>query len=276
MKESSAERSRRRLLVDEARSAERQLLRAHLRAEIIPGLESLIDPGANRMELIARAGAQARRLRAELEQYEQSGEPLDLEPAARHARESERQWVRGHLHDSALQILEFIAGDGLGTKLSAAKIAHLAYGASEDLRSWLDDEQPAHAELTHEIERIVADARSLDPTVELVVTEVGSPLLGEQVSAIAGALREALTNARKHAKASQVVVRLMTDADGRTLVTVTDDGVGLRPTTGSGLGIRRSIVGRMRRAGGDAWIQDAPGGGTLVALSTARPGRRPR
>jgi len=48
--------------------------------------------------------------------------------------------VRGHLHDTALQILEFIAGDGLRHgPLSPAKIAHLAGRRRRPpARGWLD------------------------------------------------------------------------------------------------------------------------------------------
>ena len=65
-------------------------------------------------------------------------------------------------------------------------------------------------------------------------------------TALTGAVREAVTNARKHARASQVVVRVESGDDGRTAVTVTDDGVGFDPeraARGSGLGVARSIVG---------------------------------
>jgi signal transduction histidine kinase len=60
-----------------------------------------------------------------------------------------------------------------------------------------------------------------------------------------------------------------TGADGRTAVTVTDDGVGIDPelvANATGLGEKGSIVGRMKRVGGHASLQDAPGGGNVVQL----------
>jgi signal transduction histidine kinase len=86
-----------------------------------------------------------------------------------------------------------------------------------------------------------------------------------------------MTNARKHARASQVVVRVES-AGGRTAVTITDDGVGFdarRAARGSGLGVARSIVGRMSRVGGHASLGAAPGGGTRVTLVTPTTGARP-
>jgi anti-sigma regulatory factor (Ser/Thr protein kinase) len=259
-----------------ARKVERPLhaggLRARLEADILPGLERLDDPDADVGELIALAGAQGRRLRAALERPEHPADLGRLDAAARRAHEEDRDWVRGHLHDTALQILEFIAGDGFGTGLSARKIAHLAGGAARDLRRWLEAESAAsRPQLVLELERVTAEARALDPSVRLVVGELAEQPTGEQVSALSGAVREAMTNARKHANASQVVVHVSSAGDGATAVTVTDDGVGFdveRAAGGSGLGVRRSILGRMHRVGGHASLESEPGRGTRVTLLT--------
>jgi anti-sigma regulatory factor (Ser/Thr protein kinase) len=258
-----------------AAEGERERVFARLRTVIIPGLDELVDPAAEPVDLIALADRHSRRLRAELERPEDS----DLfsagsgdDPAAA----EQREWVRGHLHDTALQILEFIAGDGFGTGLSAAQIARLAGGAARDLQRWVDSvDARVEAELVPELELITAQARTLEARVELVVGGLGTPPTSEQVEALAGAVREAVTNARKHANASHVIVRVECDSDGRTAVTVTDDGVGFdleQAQNGNGLGVKGSIVGRMKRVGGYASLEDAPGGGTLVTLVTSRQG----
>jgi anti-sigma regulatory factor (Ser/Thr protein kinase) len=259
------------------RANERIRTRARLRAVIVPGLEKLVDPDADPADLIELAGVQGRRLRAELEALGEDDDVTALDPVAAAARHEEREWVRGHLHDTALQILEFIAGDGFGTGLSAAKISSLAGGAARDLRRWIDgdDEDDCDAQLVPELAQVTAEARSLGPRVELVVGRIGTPPTRDQVEALAGAVREAVTNARKHANATSVVVRVETDQDGRTAVTITDDGVGIDPelmANGNGLGVKGSIVGRMKRVGGHASLEDAPGGGTLVTLITSRQG----
>jgi anti-sigma regulatory factor (Ser/Thr protein kinase) len=258
------------------RANERARVRARLRTVIVPGLEELVDPSADPADLIALADRQGRRLRAELEALGGADDVISLDPIVEHAREEEREWVRGHLHDTALQILEFIAGDGFGTGLSSSKIASLAGGAARDLQRWIDSaDEPPEAELLPQLERVTAEARSLDPRVELVVGHIGSPPTSAQVAALAGAVREAVTNARKHAQASQVVVRVETESDGRTSVTVTDNGIGIDPelvADATGLGVKGSIVGRMKRVGGHASLQGAPGGGTLVTLITSRQG----
>ncbi|HEV7805980.1 MAG TPA: ATP-binding protein [Solirubrobacteraceae bacterium] len=268
--------STRERIVEIWRANERERMRARLRAEIVPGLEELVDPAADPADLIALADRQSRRLRAELESLSDTDDVISLDPVVERAREEEREWLRGHLHDTALQILEFIAGDGFGTGLSASQISTLAGGAAHDLHRWIDggDEQAA-AELLPELEQVTAEARLLDPRVELVVGHIGTPPTSEQVAALAGAVREAVTNARKHSQATHVIVRVETGSDGRTAVTVTDDGVGIDPelvANATGLGVKGSIVGRMKRVGGHASLEDAPGGGTLVTLITSRQG----
>ncbi len=256
---------------DPVRAVTRGELRGWLRLVIVPGLEQLADPTRDPADLRALAAAQGTRLRTELEGDSVSAGLADAGDPAGRVREEEREWIRGHLHDTALQILEFIAGDGFGTGLSSEKIAHLAGGAARDLRRWMDAD-PLAAQLVPELEQITADARTLGSGVELVVGELEREPTGRQVSALTGAVREAVTNARKHAHASQVIVRVTADEDGRTAITVTDDGVGLDPElagAAGGLGLPRSIHGRMRRAGGEAALDAAPGGGTRVTLVTA-------
>jgi anti-sigma regulatory factor (Ser/Thr protein kinase) len=260
------------------RASERIRTRARLRAVIVPGLEELADPDADPADLIALADVQGCRLRAELEALgENDDDVVSLDPVAARARQEECDWVRGHLHDTALQILEFIAGDGFGTGLSASKISSLAGGAARDLRRWIEagDQDDCDAQLVPELEQVTAEARSLDSRVELVVGHIGTPPTSDQVAALAGAVREAVTNARKHAQATSVVVRVEQSPDGSTSVTVTDDGVGIDPellASATGLGVKGSIVGRMKRVGGHASLEGAPGGGTLVTLITARQG----
>jgi anti-sigma regulatory factor (Ser/Thr protein kinase) len=268
--------SPRERIVEIWRANERERMRARLRSEIVPGLEQLVDPTAEPADLIALADRQGRRLRAELESLGDTADVISLDPVVERAREEEREWLRGHLHDTALQILEFIAGDGFGTGLSASQISRLAGGAAHDLHRWIDGrDEHAEAELLPELEQVTAEARLLDPRVELVVGHIGTPPTSEQVAALAGAVREAVTNARKHSQATHVIVRVETDSDGHTAVTVTDDGVGIDPevvANATGLGVKGSIVGRMKRVGGHASLEDAPGGGTLVTLITSRQG----
>lgn len=258
----------------DARRLGRERLLQRVRSDVIAGLEELVDPTAPPATLVALADRHSLRLRRELERPESDAlfELDDPHCAA------EREWIRCHLHDTALQILELIAGDGFGAGMTAPQIANLAGGAARDLRRWVDRvEQAAESKLLPELELILEQARMQDARVELVVGAISTPPSPEQVDALAGAFREAVTNIRKHADASHVIVRVESDQDGRTAVTVTDNGVGIdveQVERSRGLGVKGSIVGRMTRVGGHASLQGAPGGGTRVTLVT--PGQRAR
>ena len=89
-----------------------------------------------------------------------------------------------------------------------------------------------------------------------------SPEVAEQVLA---ALREALSNAARHASASQVDVTVDVDPDGMLAVQVTDDGTGI-PAGGRRSGLR-NLARRAEKLGGELRLTPADPG-------TDRPGTR--
>ncbi len=88
------------------------------------------------------------------------------------------------------------------------------------------------------------------------------------INEVEAVLRESLTNVAKHASASAVTVHLAT-ADRQLVMTVSDDGVGLRPSA------RRSGLANLRyRAearGGRLELEPPPGGGLQVRWSIPLP-----
>ncbi|WP_240658910.1 ATP-binding protein, partial [Microbacterium sp. CPCC 204701] len=86
---------------------------------------------------------------------------------------------------------------------------------------------------------------------------------------VAAASREAMLNAARHA-GGEVSVYIEGNATAVD-VYVRDRGPGfdLEAVPGDRLGIRESIVGRMRRAGGSATVRRGAGGGTEVHLRFA-------
>ena len=91
--------------------------------------------------------------------------------------------------------------------------------------------------------------------------------------ALAGALREALANVRRHAGVTKVEVTLCRRPDGGGQIAVTDRGIGFSPAQVSAarLGIARSIRERLADVEGSAAITSAPGRGTRVELSLLVP-----
>jgi signal transduction histidine kinase len=85
-----------------------------------------------------------------------------------------------------------------------------------------------------------------------------SPVVAEQALA---ALREALSNAARHAHATQVDVTVDVDAGGMLLVRVTDDGTGI-PDGGRRSGLR-NLASRAEKLGGELRLEPAdPGAAT--------------
>ena len=90
-------------------------------------------------------------------------------------------------------------------------------------------------------------------------------------------VQEALTNVRKHARASRVNIRIAR-RDGAPTITIEDDGAGFDPaavgpsiTGGFGLGAMRE---RVEQVGGTLEIVSAPGAGTRIRVQIPGEGLR--
>ncbi|MGW0557413.1 GAF domain-containing protein [Streptomyces sp. NPDC002926] len=97
----------------------------------------------------------------------------------------------------------------------------------------------------------------------IIVTEV--PVLGPApVKALTNAIREALLNVEKHARARSVVVSVFT-LSGGVCVTIADDGVGLPPKGRHSHGLGLSAMSeRLERVGGKVHVFRNEDGGVTV------------
>ena len=177
-------------------------------------------------------------------------------------REEQRSEMAAHLHDSVLQTLALIQNRaGASTEVS-----RLARAQERELRSWLyDGDTPADSDLPTDL-RDFAGALELDYPVQIEVVSTG--LSNERASGeVAAAAREAMLNAARHA-GGEVSVYIEGGA-ASVDVFVRDRGPGFDPALvpADRLGVRESIIGRMRRAGGTATVRAGVGGhGTEVHL----------
>jgi signal transduction histidine kinase len=180
----------------------------------------------------------------------------------------ERRW----LHDHTLQVLEYLAAGGYDA-LDVGQLRSVAGRAADELRCHVESAPvDPHDDLAVALREVVADAQMLSGgvTVELLVAPRRAALVPREVGVLTDAVREALNNVRKHAKATAVVVRCRGSANG-AVVTVADNGVGFSAEgLNSGTGVRQSLIGRMLACGGTASIQRRPKGGTLVTLTIRR------
>ncbi|WP_076683620.1 ATP-binding protein [Microbacterium sp. RU33B] len=168
----------------------------------------------------------------------------------RRIREEQRSEMAAHLHDSVLQTLALIQNRAG----ASSEVARIARAQERELRSWLyDGDAPADSDLPTDL-RDFAGALELDYPVRIDVVSAGSST--ERASGdVAAAAREAMLNAARHA-GGEVSVYIEGSPAGVD-VFVRDRGAGFDLTVvpGDRLGVRESIIGRMRRAGGSATVR---------------------
>ena len=184
---------------------------------------------------------------------------LAAERSAR-VREEERAEIAAHLHDSVLQTLALIqrrAGN-------EADVTRLARAQERELREWLyRDARRGEGTFTDRLKELAGEVEDANGQAVEVVTVGDVPLHGknaERLEALLQAAREAMLNAARHGGGS-VSVYVEVGSDAVDLF-VKDRGPGFDPEAvpGDRLGVRESIVGRMRRHGGEATIVSGAGG----------------
>jgi signal transduction histidine kinase len=193
-------------------------------------------------------------------------------------REEERRRIRRDLHDGLGPTL---AGVALGLD-AVSRTAATDPEASASLAQQLKRE--VHASLA-EVRRLVEDlrppaldqlglagavhqrARQLserDPRLEISVdVELPAPLPAAAEVAAYRIVTEALNNVARHACARHCTVRLTTD-DGRLMIVVDDDGIGLAATDRLGVGVM-AMRERATELGGVCTVVSADEGGTRVS-----------
>ena len=160
------------------------------------------------------------------------------EALARLAREQERE------------LREFLFGGGT----AAFEAAPTAAGGDRDLGTAL---RAAAARFE----------RAFGGRVDVIVADDVPRLKAATVAAVAGAVGEALTNAGKHGGATRVTVYAEPTDEGGLFCSVKDDGCGYdTAAVPDGVGLGRSVRGRMGEVGGRADVVSAAGFGTEVRL----------
>ena len=183
------------------------------------------------------------------------------ERAAR-VREADRAEIAAHLHDSVLQTLALIQQKAD----PASEASRLARAQERELRDWLFAGSPGAAvNLADELRRI-AGVIEQEYAAHIDVVSAGqSP--SAVPDALLGAAREAMLNAARHAGGTVSVYLESSRTSLELTVTDRGPGVNLDDIPNDRMGVRESILGRMRRIGGTAELRPGPGGtGTEVRL----------
>ena len=206
------------------------------------------------------------------------------------AQEEERKRIAEGIHDDSIQVMATV-GLRLATlsrratnqedRRALAELEDLVEGAVARLRGLLFDlappllrDQGLAAALRHLLDKLAADHPD-GLRVELDGALDAEP--AEEISVLLYRIaQEALTNVRKHARASSVRVSLQ-PIDGGIHLAVEDDGVGLPPEERlprpGHLGLT-AMRERAEMAGGWCRIEGAPGRGTAVRCWVPLPSAR--
>lgn len=181
-------------------------------------------------------------------------------------RAEERVEISRHLHDSVLQTLALIQRrpDVPG------EVTVLARKQERDLREWLFGAGAPDGSL---VAALNAAAGELEErySVPIEVVTSGDCQLDRTISALVAATGEAITNAATHSGSDRVSVFVeVTDEVAR--VFVRDRGRGFDPEAvdADRMGVRESIVGRLRQHGGDARVRSQPDWGTEWRMEVPR------
>jgi signal transduction histidine kinase len=181
-------------------------------------------------------------------------------------RSDERSEMAAHLHDSVLQTLALMQRTD-----DPHEVAMLARRQERELRSWLFGPPASDGEgLRATLEQLAARLEETHQ-IPVDVVAVGDAPLDERLRALVAAAGEAITNAALHSGCDHVSV-FMEVSDGCVELFVSDQGCGFDPDSvpEGRRGIAESIVGRMRRQGGEAGISTEIGTGTEVHLRVDR------
>lgn len=184
---------------------------------------------------------------------------------AEQAREAERADIAAHLHDSVLQTLTLIRASAE----DPARVRAIALTEERELRAWL---YTGHAQAADSLEAAVTEAvvgveSRYGVPVSAVV--VGDMRPGPAELSLVAALAEASQNAVRHGAPP---VSVYVEVRGRVVEAfVKDHGEGFDPglIADDRHGVRDSIVGRMRRVGGEASIRSGARG-TEISLRVPR------
>jgi signal transduction histidine kinase len=172
-----------------------------------------------------------------------------------------REEVSRQLHDGVLQTLAVIQ-----RRSDDPELVSLARDQEEDLRDFLFHE-PGSSGLVPSLRGAASRFNRLYGGTARVVAVIDPDVDTNTRDAIKGAVIEALNNAGKHGHARTATIFIDTDGDGGVFCSIKDDGDGFEAARADeGVGISRSIRGRIEEVGGRVEIDGRRGQGTEVRL----------
>jgi signal transduction histidine kinase len=224
----------------------------------LAGIAAALVLGVRSLRVRAsRADAAERRARAVFESSRR-----------RAALDAERLRTDALLHDTVLAALLSAAGED-----APDRVALLA-GSALDIVSGTAGGPDTRSRTVRFADAAVAAEREIAPLeglARLDLARAGDVALPSAAAdALVSAMLQALSNSVTHAGAVTLRTATATPTrDGGVRIQVRDDGCGFDPALvePDHLGVRVSILERMRQVGGDAEVRSVPGRGTTVVLA---------
>lgn len=177
-------------------------------------------------------------------------------------REEERADMTAHLHDGVLQTLALIQ---LHSE-DPSTVFTLARGQERELREWLYQERStSDRSVSAGLKQIAAEVEDEHGKPIEVVT-VGDAHPSAQTDALLDATRQALVNAVTHGSEPISLYCEATDTTVEVFVRDHGEGFDIDAIPPDRLGIRESIIGRIKRRGGTVEIVSRAGWGTEVRM----------
>ena len=177
-------------------------------------------------------------------------------------REEERADMTAHLHDGVLQTLALIQ---LHFE-DPSTVFTLARGQERELREWLYQERStSDRSVSAGLKQIAAEVEDEHGKPIEVVT-VGDAHPSAQTDALLDATRQALVNAVTHGSEPVSLYCEATDTTVEVFVRDHGEGFDIDAIPPDRLGIRESIIGRIKRRGGTVEIVSRAGWGTEVRM----------
>ena len=177
-------------------------------------------------------------------------------------REEERADMTAHLHDGVLQTLALIQ---LHSE-DPATVLTLARGQERELREWLYQERStSDRSVSAGLKQIAAEVEDEHGKPIEVVT-VGDAHPSAQTDALLDATRQALVNAVTHGSEPISLYCEATDTTVEVFVRDHGEGFDIDTIPPDRLGIRESIIGRIKRRGGTVEIVSKADWGTEVRM----------
>jgi signal transduction histidine kinase len=195
------------------------------------------------------------------------------------ASDHERRTIAADLHDGVVQdlvgvtySLDALAAEDAPHSRELAAASMSTRRSVRSLRSLLVEIYPPNLNEVG-LAGAVADLIAAAPSDVDIDTRIDSETdLSERTQeAVYRAIREALSNIRRHARASHALVQLETGDPGTAVLTVTDDGAGFDPAAVEAGHVGLRLMADLAHSlGGTLTITSSPGAGTTVRMVVPR------